>query len=87
MANESFFSGFQVNRPLLAGGAILTGVGAVLGLAGAVMVCAAVATAGRSWLQRLETPPVELAQRALHGAKAASSAGWEAWRAEHGSPN
>ncbi|MET8697381.1 MULTISPECIES: hypothetical protein [unclassified Kitasatospora] len=88
--NERFFSGFQVNRSLLAGGAVLTGIAAVFGTAGAVMVCAALATAGRKWVRGLDTPPAALtqrAQRALHEAKVASSAGWEAWRAEHHSPN
>ncbi|MER6401775.1 hypothetical protein ABT263_37940 [Kitasatospora sp. NPDC001603] len=89
--NDSFLSGFQVNRSLLAGGAVLTGIGAVLGAAGAAMVCAALATAGRTWIKRLETPPTAVAtavaQRALREAKVASAAGWEAWRAEHSSPN
>ncbi|MFE2721264.1 hypothetical protein [Kitasatospora sp. NPDC059327] len=89
--NDSFLSGFQVNRSLLAGGAVLTGIGAVLGAAGAAMVCAALATAGRSWVRQLDTPPTAVAQRALRQAKAASTAastaGWEAWRAEQGSPN
>ncbi|WP_327678355.1 hypothetical protein [Kitasatospora sp. NBC_00458] len=85
--NERFLSGFQVNRSLLAGGAVLTGIGALLGAAGAVMVCAALATAGRTWVRGLDTPPTELAQRALREAKVASAAGWEAWRTEHHSPN
>lgn len=86
MTNESF-SGFRVNRSLLAGGVALAGVGAVLGAAGAAMMCAALATAGRDWLRSRETPPTALAQRALHEARVASSAGWHAWRTEHGSPN
>ncbi|MFE6865945.1 hypothetical protein ACFVFS_05270 [Kitasatospora sp. NPDC057692] len=85
--NERSFSGFQVNRSLLAGGAVLTGIGALFGTAGAVMVCAALATAGRAWVRGLDTPPTAMAQRALHEAKVASSAGWDAWRAEHHSPN
>ncbi|MFI6846034.1 hypothetical protein OG535_17655 [Kitasatospora sp. NBC_00085] len=85
--NQSFLSGFQVNRSLLAGGAVLTGIGALLGAAGAVMVCAALATAGRGWVRSMDTPPTAMAQRALHEAKVASAAGWEAWRAEHSSPN
>ncbi|WP_395295530.1 hypothetical protein ACF9IK_19890 [Kitasatospora hibisci] len=86
--NQNFFSGFQVNRSLLAGGAVLTGVGAVLGMAGAAMVCAALATAGRSWVRSMDMPPTKaVAQRALHEAKVASAAGWEAWRTEHASPN
>ncbi|MDH6704862.1 hypothetical protein P3T27_001565 [Kitasatospora sp. MAA19] len=85
--NERISGGFQVNRSLLVGGAVLTGIGAVLGAAGAAMVCAALATAGRSWVRSLETAPAAFAQRALREAKVASAAGWEAWRAEHGSPN
>ncbi|AUY51088.1 hypothetical protein [Streptomyces sp. CB01881] len=86
--NESFFNGFQLNRPLLAGGAVLTGIGAVLSVAGTVMVCAALATAGRNWMRSMDTPPSALAQKAIHDAKVASAAGWEAWRSEHAaSPN
>ncbi|WP_406200240.1 hypothetical protein OH807_18905 [Kitasatospora sp. NBC_01560] len=85
--NQSFFNGFQVNRTLLAGGAVFTGVGALLGATGAVMVCVALATAGRQWVRGMDTPPTAMAQRALSGAKAASAAGWDAWRAEQVSPN
>ncbi|MEU4113185.1 hypothetical protein AB0F71_01620 [Kitasatospora sp. NPDC028055] len=85
--NQKILNGLQVNRSLLAGGVVLTGIGSVLGAAGAALVCAALFTAGRDWVRSLETPPGALAQRALHEAKVASSAGWEAWRAEHGSPN
>ncbi|KJS56941.1 hypothetical protein [Streptomyces rubellomurinus] len=85
--NESEFSGFRVNRSLLAGGAVLTGIGSLLGAAGATMVCVALAMAGRDWMRGLENRPTAVAQRALHEARVASTAGWEAWRAEHGSPN
>ncbi|MFD7730076.1 hypothetical protein ACFV6F_06795 [Kitasatospora phosalacinea] len=74
------FGGFQVNRGMLTAGAALTGLGAVVGLTGAVLVCAALANAGRGWVQSLETPPGELAQRTLQQARAASAAGLEAWR-------
>ncbi|MFF7990366.1 hypothetical protein ACFZDG_11315 [Kitasatospora xanthocidica] len=87
MATNQIFNGLQVNRSLLAGGVVLTGVGALLGAAGAAMVCAALFTAGRSWVRGLETPPTALAHRALHDARVASTAGWEAWRTQHGSPN
>ncbi|MFJ9775225.1 hypothetical protein ACIRVF_28920 [Kitasatospora sp. NPDC101157] len=85
--NKRIFNGFQVNRSLLVGGVALTGIGSVLGAAGAALVCAALFTAGRSWVRGLETAPATFAQRALREAKVASAAGWEAWRAEHGSPN
>ncbi|MEU3495915.1 MULTISPECIES: hypothetical protein [Kitasatospora] len=74
------FGGFQVNRGMLTAGAALTGLGAVVGLAGTVLVCTALANAGRGWVRSLETQPAELAQRTLHQARAASAAGLEAWR-------
>ncbi|MFD8701535.1 hypothetical protein ACFV1W_02790 [Kitasatospora sp. NPDC059648] len=86
-SKDRLSSGFQVNRPLLTGGVVLTGIGSLLGAAGAAMVCAALVTAGRSWMRNLDIPPTALAQRALHEAKVASTAGWEAWRTEHSSPN
>ncbi|MGW4809336.1 hypothetical protein [Kitasatospora sp. NPDC004272] len=74
------FGGFQVNRGMLTAGAALTGLGAVVGLTGTVLVCAALANAGRGWVRSLETPPAEMAQRTFQQAKAASAAGLEAWR-------
>ncbi|HJD83997.1 hypothetical protein ABZX88_07775 [Kitasatospora aureofaciens] len=85
--NQTISNGFQVNRSLLVGGVALAGIGSVLGAAGAALVCAALFSAGRSWVRGLETAPAVLAQRALREAKVASAAGWEAWRAEHGSAN
>ena len=77
---------FRVNRRLLAVGAVLTGTGAVLALVGTAIAATALATAGRGWVQSLETPPTELATRAVRGAKAASMAashaGVDAWRAQ-----
>ncbi|MFJ5230624.1 hypothetical protein ACIQBJ_12120 [Kitasatospora sp. NPDC088391] len=74
------FRGFQVNRGMLTAGAALTGLGALVGLTGSVLVCVALANAGRGWIRTFETPPTELAQRTLHQARAASAAGLEAWR-------
>ncbi|MFH8381187.1 hypothetical protein ACH4E7_09605 [Kitasatospora sp. NPDC018058] len=85
--NQRISNGFQVNRSMLTGGVVLTGIGSALGAAGTAMVCVALLTAGRNWLRSLDTTPTALAHRALHEAKVASSAGWEAWRAEHSSPN
>ncbi|MER5862170.1 hypothetical protein [Kitasatospora sp. NPDC002040] len=80
---QKFIGGFEVNRQLLGAGAVLTGIGALVGLAGTAMVGAALLSAGRGWMQQLETPPTELAHRTLNQARAASLAGLEAWRAEH----
>jgi len=82
MATNQKFSGFQVNRTMLTTGAALTGLGALIGLAGSVIVGVALASAGRGWVQHLDTPPTELAARTMHQAKAASMAGLEAWRSQ-----
>ncbi|MFJ8040580.1 hypothetical protein ACIRBX_08770 [Kitasatospora sp. NPDC096147] len=80
---QKFIGGFEVNRGLLVTGVALTGAAALVGLAGTAMVGAALLSAGRGWVRQLETPPGELAQRTLHQARAASMAGWDAWRTEH----
>ncbi len=78
--NQKVFGGFQPNRKLLSAGLVLGGVGAVAGLLGTVLVGVALATAGRGWVQQLETAPSERAARALQQARAASQAGVDAWR-------
>ena len=85
MANERITSNgptFDVNRRLLAVGAVLTGTGALLALVGTAIAGTALATAGRGWVRQLEPPPSELANRTLRQAKHASRAGVEAWRAQ-----
>ncbi|MDH6111278.1 hypothetical protein P3T36_003302 [Kitasatospora sp. MAP12-15] len=77
--NEKSY-GFQPNRKLLGAGLLLGGVGAVAGLLGTVLVGVALATAGRGWIQQMETSPVERATRAMQQARAASQAGLDAWR-------
>ncbi|MEV8093648.1 hypothetical protein [Kitasatospora sp. NPDC085879] len=80
--NQKFTNGFRVNRTMLGTGVVLTGIGAVLSLAGTAIVCATLASAGRDYVNRMETPPSEQARRAMQQAKAASMAGLEAWRTE-----
>ncbi|BFV58495.1 hypothetical protein KCMC57_up35990 [Kitasatospora sp. CMC57] len=80
---QKFMGGFEVNRRMLSAGVVLTGIGALVGLAGTAIVGAALVSAGRGWVRHLETPPSELAHRTLHQARVASMAGLEAWRAEH----
>ncbi|MDH6124534.1 hypothetical protein [Kitasatospora sp. GP82] len=79
--NQNLIGGFQVNRGMLTVGAALTGLGALIGLTGTVIVGVALASAGRGWVRQLETPPGELAARTLQHARAASLAGLDAWRA------
>jgi hypothetical protein len=48
---------FQVHGGLLITGAVLAGVGSLLGLAGLAISGAALADATRRWVRALETPP------------------------------
>ncbi len=85
MVNEQIANSgpsFDVDRRLLAAGAVLTGTGALLALVGTVIAGTALAAAGRGWVRQLEVPPGELANRTLRQAKHASRAGVEAWRAQ-----
>ncbi|GAA1971135.1 hypothetical protein [Kitasatospora viridis] len=78
--NQRVFAGFQPNRKMISAGLVLGGAGAVAGMLGTVLIGVALATAGRGWLQQLETAPTERAARALAQARAASQAGLDAWR-------
>lgn len=73
-------AGFHPNPRLLAMGAAMTGVGAMVVAAGAAMVGLSLAIAGRRWVQSWEVPPAEMAHRTINQARMASQAGLEAWR-------
>ena len=72
----------QLNRGALVGGAVLVGVGGLLGATGVLLGTFAVLSATRQWIKHLETPPSEVAAQRLHQAKVATSAAADAWRAE-----
>jgi hypothetical protein len=80
MSNNASPEGMQVNRSLLVGGGLLVGIGGLLGFTGMVLVGSALLSATRQWVNQLEQPPSELARRKWQQAKAAASAGAEAWR-------
>ena len=65
--------------PLLAG-AVLIGIGSLLGLAGLAIAGAALGAAARRYVDNMEVPPSELARQNLAKARAAASAGVSAWR-------
>jgi hypothetical protein len=65
--------------PLLAG-AVLIGIGSLLGLAGLAIAGAALGAAARRYVNNMEVPPSELAKQNLAKARAAASAGASAWR-------
>ena len=65
--------------PLLAG-AVLIGIGSLLGLAGLAIAGATLTAAARRYVNNMEVPPGELAKQQLAKARAAASAGASAWR-------
>ena len=71
---------FQMNTRALIGGAVLMGVGGVLGLAGAALAGSALLAAARRRVQQMEAPPSEIARQNWARAKAATAAGVTAWR-------
>jgi hypothetical protein len=72
----------EINRGLLVGGAVLVGIGGLLGATGVLIGTFAIVSATRQWVKQLETPPSEMALQRLHQAKVATSAAAEAWRGE-----
>ena len=80
MSEGGSLSGIQTNRGLLVGGAVLVGIGGVMGFAGMALVGSALLSATRQWVNQLEQPPSEMARRTWRQAMAAASAGAEAWR-------
>jgi hypothetical protein len=79
MSSEEVQS-IQLNRSLLVGGGVLVAIGGFLGVAGTVLVGSAILAATRQWANQLEQPPSEIAKRRWQQAKAAASAGADAWR-------
>ena len=80
MSNDVAQRSIQVNRSLLVGGGVLVGIGGLLGFTGMVLVGSALLSATRQWVNQLEQPPSEIARRKWRQARAAASAGTEAWR-------
>ncbi len=80
MTDRTSQNGVQVNQGLVMGGAVLIGLGGLLGFAGVMLLSSAVVSATRRWLQQLERPPREIAKLRMQQVRAATSAGAEAWR-------
>jgi hypothetical protein len=78
--NDTSQGRIQLNRSLLVGGGVLVGIGGLLGFTGVALVGSALLSATRQWIDQLERPPGEIARRKWQQAKAAASAGAEAWR-------
>ena len=72
--------GLALNTGPLLAGAVLIGLGSLLGLAGLAISATALAAAARRYVNNMEVPPSELAKQNLAKARAAASAGASAWR-------
>jgi hypothetical protein len=72
----------QINRGFVVSGAVLVGVGGLLGATGVLLGTYAILSATRQWMKQMETPPSVLATQRLHQAKVATAAAADAWRAE-----
>jgi hypothetical protein len=73
-------TGIHIDRRRMTAGGALVGLGALLGFAGVLIAGSAVVVATRQWIHQLEQPPSEIARLRWQQAKAATSAGAEAWR-------
>ena len=70
----------HLNKGMVVAGAVLIGVGGVLGATGILLGTYAVVNATRDWMRQLEVPPSEMARRKLQQARVASLAAAESWR-------
>jgi hypothetical protein len=65
---------------LLVGGAVLTGAGGLLGVAGTSLIAVAALGAARRWQQATEMSPAQLARHAVSATLVGAGAGAHAWR-------
>jgi hypothetical protein len=65
---------------LLVGGAVLTGAGGLLGVAGTSLIAVAALGAARRWQQATEMSPAQLARHAVSATLVGAGAGAQAWR-------
>jgi hypothetical protein len=72
--------GLQVRSAPLVSGATLIGVGGLIALAGVAIGGFHLLSAIRKWVSAMDVPPSELARQKLAQAKAAATAGADAWQ-------
>ena len=80
MGNVASNGEVQLNRRRIAGGGVLVGVGGLLGFTGMLLVSSAIISAARQRVNQLEQPPREIAKLKWQQARAATTAGANAWR-------
>ena len=80
MSDAASNGDLQLSRRRIAGGGVLIGIGGLLGFTGMLLVGSAIVTVDRQRVNQLEQPPSELAKRTWQQARAATTAGANAWR-------
>ena len=80
MGNTTSNGDVQLSRRRIAGGGVLVGVGGLLGFIGMLLVSSAIISAARQRVNQLEQPPREIAKLKWQQARAATTAGANAWR-------
>jgi hypothetical protein len=80
MSNAASTGEVQLNRRPLAVGGVLIGIGGLLGFTGMLLVSSAIISAARQRVNQLEQPPREIAKLKWQQARAATTAGANAWR-------
>ena len=80
MSDAASNGDLQLSRRRIAGGGVLIGIGGLLGFTGMLLVGSAIVSAARQRVNQLEQPPSELAKRKWQQARAATTAGANAWR-------
>lgn len=77
-------AGIRLNKGMLVGGAVLVGVGGLLGATGVLLGATAFVSATRRWIRQVERPPTDMARRKFEQARAATLAGAKAWQGDGG---
>ena len=80
MGNVGSIGEVQLNGRRIAGGGVLIGLGGLLGFTGMLLVSSAIISAARQRVNQLEQPPREIAKLKWQQARAATTAGANAWR-------
>ena len=63
VTDQTSQAGPQVNQRLVVGGAVLVGLGGLLGCTGMLLLSSAVVSATRRWMWQLDRLPTETAKR------------------------
>ena len=87
MGNAASNGDVQLNRRRIAGGGVLIGIGGLLGCAGVLLLSSALVAATRRRVNQLDQPPSEIARVKWRQAKAATTAGAQAWRSGSQTPS